>query len=79
MYALFSKHHPLPNLQQGPGLKGNFNKVLVSHFPNYDGAILEEFTTIRTNLQIKLLNEKARQGKKSTVRGARNLVETINN
>ena len=79
MYGLFKKHHPLPKLRQGPGLVSEFTKVLQTHFPTYDYAVLKEFAIIRTNLQIKLINETARQGKKSTVRGARNLVETINN
>ena len=79
MYNLFKKYHPLPKLRQGPGLVSEFTKVLQTNFPSYDHAILKEFATIRTNLQIKLINETARQGKKSTVRGARNLVETINN
>ena len=79
MYNLFKKHHPLPNLRQGPGLVSEFTKVLQTNFPNYDHAVLKEFAFIRTNLQIKKINEIARQGKKSTVRGARNLVETINN
>ena len=79
MYTLFKTHHPLPKLRQGPGLVSEFTKVLQTHFPTYDYAVLKEFAIIRTNLQIKLINETARQGKKSTVRGARNLVETINN
>ena len=78
MYNLFERHHPLPKLRQGPGLNSNFTKILVEKFPHRTFETLNEFTTIRTNLQIKLINTLAREGKKSTSRGARNLVETIN-
>ena len=79
MYRLFANHHPLPKLKQGPGLIANFVDVLVKEFPNHKKEVLKEFATIRTNNQIKIINKSARNGKRSTVRGARNLVETINN
>jgi len=77
MYKLFREYHPLPNLRQGPGLIGDFTKLLVGAFPHRSPALLKEFTVLRTNQQIKVLNIIAKQGKK-TLRGARNLAETIN-
>lgn len=77
MYLIFSRHHPLPNLRLGPGLIKDFTDVLAKEFPNRDRSILHEFALIRTNKQIKILNERVSQGKSSTARGARNLVQTI--
>ena len=77
MYKLFSEHHPLPWLLQGPGLCEKFTAKLQSVFPKRKLAHLKEFTTIRTNLQIKVINLITKERKK-TARGARKLVETIN-
>ena len=78
MYKLFSNHHPLPYLRPGPGLHSNFVEILVHEFPNYKIGLLEAFTEIRTNLQIKAINLLTKEGKTKTLRGARNLAETIN-
>ena len=78
MYRLFMKYHPLPNLIQGPGLIKNFVHILQKEFPNRQQSLLKEFALLRTNLQIKKINEIAKFGKRSTVRGAKKLVETIN-
>ena len=77
MYALFSTHHPLPSLLQGPGLIKNFTDVLQARFPNRKRDLLKEFAVIRTNKQIKIQNELISRDKISTARGARNLVQTI--
>ena len=78
MYKTFADHHPLPNLRPGPGLHANFVQLLVQKFPNRSRKLLEAFTEIRTNMQIKVINNLVKLNKKSTLRGARNLVETIN-
>ena len=77
MHFLFEKHHPLPNLKQGPGLFADFTQKLVQAFPTRNIKLLKEFTKIRTNQQIRALNIIAKGGKK-TIRGARNLAQTIN-
>ena len=76
MYRLFDQHHPMC-LRQGPGLIQNFLKVLKERFPHRAENVLREFAIIRTNNRIKFLNVLTREGKK-TLRGARNLAETIN-
>ena len=76
MYRLFSEYHPAGSLHKGFGLHENFNKILRSKFSHRSEAILAEFTRIRTNLQIKMINSKCRENKR-TVRGMKNLVTTI--
>ena len=78
MYELFASYHPLPNLKQGPGLHSDFLKILSKEFPHLKSNVLKEFTVTRTNFQIKLLNQLAAQGKRLTLRGAKNLATTIN-